>query len=229
MAKSTLDIAREIACNREGKCLSEKYINSKVPMLWKRAKDYLWSASLNCVKNRKTWCPRCAVENQRTRTIEDMKKFAIKKGANSIAQEQDGKCISTEYVNANTPMFWRCAKGHEWSTTLYRIKNMGRWCPQCSGNFLCGLIEAKEIAHSRGANSIAQEQDGKCISTEYVNANTPMFWRCAKGHEWSTTLYRIKNMGRWCPQCSGNFLCGLIEAKEIAHSRGGYTCCPNPK
>jgi hypothetical protein len=47
MAKLTLDIAKEIACNMEGECLSEKYINSKAPMLWKCAKDHLWSASLN--------------------------------------------------------------------------------------------------------------------------------------------------------------------------------------
>ncbi|UZO16622.1 uncharacterized protein OCT59_008005 [Rhizophagus irregularis] len=28
-------------------------------------------------------------------------------------------------------------------------------------------------------------------------------------------------MGRWYSQCAGNFPCGLSEAKEIAHSRGG--------
>ncbi|RIA98807.1 hypothetical protein C1645_812295 [Glomus cerebriforme] len=56
--------------------------------------------------------------------------------ANSIAQEQDGMCLSTEYINANTQMLWRCAKGHEWSTTLYRIKNMRRWCCICQPDFL---------------------------------------------------------------------------------------------
>ena len=42
--------------------------------------------------------------------------------ANSIAQERGGKCLSTEYVNASTQMLWRCAKGHEWSTTLSNKK-----------------------------------------------------------------------------------------------------------
>src|ERR1043165_3370114 len=50
--------------------------------------------------------------------------------ANNIAQERGGKCLSTEYVNTNTQMLWRCAKGHEWTTTLCRVKNMGRWCSQ---------------------------------------------------------------------------------------------------
>ena len=64
--------------------------------------------------------------------------------ANSVAQERGGnsKCISIEYINIDTPMLWRCAKGHEWSTTLYRIKNMGRWCPQCAGHFPCGLMDS---------------------------------------------------------------------------------------
>ncbi|PKB93863.1 hypothetical protein RhiirA5_507814 [Rhizophagus irregularis] len=64
-----------------------------------------------------------------------------------------GKCLSTEYVNSTTPMLRRCGKGHEWSTTLYLIKNKGKWCSQCSGNFPCGLSEAKEIAHSKGASA----------------------------------------------------------------------------
>ncbi|PKY35431.1 hypothetical protein RhiirB3_533180 [Rhizophagus irregularis] len=50
-------------------------------------------------------------------------------------------------------MLRRCGKGHEWSTTLYLIKNKGKWCSQCSGNFPCGLSEAKEIAHSKGASA----------------------------------------------------------------------------
>ncbi|RIA82950.1 hypothetical protein C1645_743422 [Glomus cerebriforme] len=75
------------------------------------------------------------------------------------------------------------------------------------------------------ANSIAQKRGGKCLS-KYVNASTQMLWRCAKGHEWSTTLYRMKNMGRWCTQCAGNLPCGLMEAKEITHSRGDFLKTP---
>ena len=70
--------------------------------------------------------------------------------ANNIAQKQGGKCLSIEYVNTDTPMLWKYAKGHKWFTTLYWIKNIGRWCIQCVSNLPYGLIEAKEIAYSRG-------------------------------------------------------------------------------
>ncbi|RIA84185.1 hypothetical protein C1645_808896 [Glomus cerebriforme] len=170
-------------------------------------------ATLTSVKNEKTWCPWYVVENHHTRTIEDMRKFAKKKGglclateyinrwdplewqckeANNIAQERGGKCLYTEYVNTNTPMLWKCAKGHEWSTTLYQIKNMGRWCTQCAGNLPCGLLEAKEIAHSRG---------GMCLSTEYINLCVLMQWMCSKGHKWFANFNSIKHVKTWCPYC----------------------------
>jgi len=89
-------------------------------------------------------------------------------------------------------MLWRCAKGHEWSTTLYRVKNMGRWCSQCAGNFPCGLSETKEIAHSRG---------GMCLSTEYINLCVLMQWMCNKGHRWFSSFNCIKHSKAWCPYC----------------------------
>ena len=53
MAKLTLDVAKEIAHSRGGECISERYINCQMPMLWKCAKDHLWSARLSNVKNEK--------------------------------------------------------------------------------------------------------------------------------------------------------------------------------
>ena len=78
------------------------------------------------------------------------------------------------------------------STTLYRIKNMGRWCSQCAGNFPCGLSEAKEIAHNRG---------GMCLSTEYINLCVPS--NGCKGHKckWFASFNGIKHAKTWCQYC----------------------------
>ena len=117
MAKLTLNIAKEIAHSRGGECVSESYINCQMPMFWKCAKDHLWSARLSSVKNENTWCPRCAVENRRTRTIEDMKKFAEKKG---------GLCLATEYINRRDPLEWQCKEGHKWKASAKDILK-GTW------------------------------------------------------------------------------------------------------
>jgi hypothetical protein len=197
MVKLTLDIVKEIACNKEGKCLSERYINKKTPMLWKCSRDHEWIAPLTRIKS---WCSQCPANRPtRTRTIKDMQ---------ILAEKKEGLCLSTEYINRQDPLEWQCKKGHKWKASAKDIIN-GTWCRQC--RFL-NIDIAKNVAQQRG---------GKCLSIEYINATTPMLWRCIKGHEWSTTLYRIKSMGRWCSQCAGNFPCGLMEAKEIAHSRGG--------
>ncbi|RHZ75039.1 hypothetical protein Glove_218g56 [Diversispora epigaea] len=80
-AKLNIDIAKEIAhrkkgkclsenyinidskllweCNKGGDCISEKYINSITHLLWQCAKNHLWYANLDKVKNSDTWCPFC--------------------------------------------------------------------------------------------------------------------------------------------------------------------------
>ncbi|CAG8480546.1 30216_t:CDS:2 [Gigaspora margarita] len=202
--KLSLRIAKEIAYNKGGECLSEKYINGKSPMLWKCAIGHKWSTTLDSVKYKKTWCPWCAIENRRTRTIEDMRKFAQKKG---------GLCLATDYINRQDPLEWQCIKGHKWKASAKDIIK-GTWCQQCR---LLNIDIAKNLAQERG---------GECLSTEYVNINTPILWRCSRGHEWSAPLNGIKNKGRWCTLCAGNIPCGLMGAKEIAHSRGGM-CLSN--
>ena len=43
--------------------------------------------------------------------------------AKKIAKEQEGNCLSKEYVNCTVPMDWICKKGHTWTTSLNSIKN----------------------------------------------------------------------------------------------------------
>lgn len=54
---------------------------------------------------------------------------------------------------------------HKWTATLNNIKNGKRWCPHCTVNRPLTIKNAKQLAHSK---------NGLCISTEYINVNTPM-------------------------------------------------------
>jgi len=194
MAKLTMDTAKEIAHSRGGVCLSEQYINNNTPMLWKCIKNHEWSARLTSVKNHNTWCPKCAIGNRRTRTIKDMRKFAEKKG---------GLCLATEYVNRRDPLEWQCKEGHKWKASAKDIIK-GTWCRKCSTPGRKCVIPSQKIIPVQGhimpeqeftpirrhdtqhrkcsqrrfnidiANNIAQERGGKCLSTEYVNTDTPM-------------------------------------------------------
>lgn len=66
---NNIEIAKQLAINRNGKCLSDKYINNKTNMSWWCGKCYKkWQARLDRIKSG-TWCPFCR-ESWGERTID---------------------------------------------------------------------------------------------------------------------------------------------------------------
>ncbi len=118
-AKLTIEDMQKIAKSRGGKCLSEKYINSKTKLKWQCKEGYIWEAMPSNIK-KGHWCPHCAGEAKLT--IEEMQE---------IAKSRGGKCLSEKYINANTKLKWQCKEGHIWEAAPNNIK-MGQWCPICS-------------------------------------------------------------------------------------------------
>ncbi|RHZ66588.1 hypothetical protein Glove_306g13 [Diversispora epigaea] len=181
-AKNTLDIAKIIAFNKGGECISNKYINGKSHLRWKCVRGHEWNSSLASIKNGNTWCPYCVCNVQYT--LEDVKQ---------IAYSRNGKCLSTEYKNCYTKLLWSCAKNHKWYTTFNSVKNGNSWCPYCAGQAKNTLDIAKIIAFNKG---------GECISNKYINGKSHLRWKCVRGHEWNSSLASIKNGNTWCPYCS---------------------------
>lgn len=111
-----------------------------------------------------------------------------------LAKSRGGQCLSTEYVNAQTKLKWRCGTcTYEWEATPNSIKSQSTWCPRCAKQVKGTIEEMQEIAKSRG---------GKCLSKEYRDGKTHLKWRCGKGHEWIATPDNIKNRKSWCPKCA---------------------------
>jgi len=177
--KLTLEELKILAKQRDGRCLSEKYINNRTKIKWKCKEGHEWEATADHIKNG-AWCPICA--GNRPKSIELFKK---------IAREKNGECISNDYINIHTKLKWRCEKRHEWSATPNSVKR-GTWCPRCSGNVKLDLEELKFLAKKRG---------GKCLSKEYINNRTKLRWKCQEGHEWEAAPAHVKN-GTWCRICS---------------------------
>lgn len=123
-------------------------------------------------------------ENTQRLTIEECKEYALNKG---------GECLSETYKNCMIKMKWKCSENHEWEATFNAIKTQNQWCPYCSGKHNNNIKVCKEFALNK---------NGECLSNEYKNKETHMLWRCSEKHEWEATFGKIKNAGRWCPQCS---------------------------
>ena len=116
-------------------------------------------------------------------TIEEM---------HSLAESRGGKCLSTVYVGSQSKLEWECAHGHSWSATPSNIKNHGTWCR------ICTKITIEDM------QALAEEQGGKCISTEYVNSETHLEWKCSNDDHpsWLATPHSVKNKGSWCKKCA---------------------------
>jgi hypothetical protein len=64
-AKLTIQEMRQIAIARDGKCLSDNYINGSTKLRWQCRSGHEWLATPDNVKNGESWCPICA---QRTKS-----------------------------------------------------------------------------------------------------------------------------------------------------------------
>jgi len=156
-------------------------------MKWQCKEKHQWSNSLNHVKNRNQWCPKCGTENA-------SKKTKLQNGleiAKRISEKYNGKCLSKKYVNNKTKMLWECKERHQWHANLSNIKNHNKWCPKCgikrnaiSRKLKNGLCIAQQISFKRG---------GRCLSIEYINNHTKMLWKCSQKHQWNARLADIKN------------------------------------
>lgn len=173
---------QQIAMDRNGKCLSKKYINSYTDLEWECVKKHTWKTTPHTIKQG-AWCPYCA--KNRKSTIKKMRE---------IAELKNGKCLSKKYVNARTKLTWKCEKGHVWQSIPDNIKHKS-WCPVCA-------IENKKDTIEK-MQDFAEKKGGKCLSEIYINNATYLNWRCERGHEWKAKPNKILS-GRWCPKCNIN-------------------------
>ena len=44
--------------------------------------------------------------------------------AKKSAQQMDGECLSTIYINNNTKMKWKCVNKHIWESSLHSVKDI---------------------------------------------------------------------------------------------------------
>ena len=208
MKKLTIEEMREIARNRRGKCLSKKYIDTNTKLKWECERGHTWEAKPGNIKNKGSWCPECL-------------KVGIKE-FHRIAEEQGGKCLSTQYVNNYTKLKFQCSEGHQWEATPSNIMR-GTWCYRClhkriTDNKRLSIQEMKELAIAKG---------GKCLSTKYTNNYTPLEWECENGHRWKAKGKSIKR-GNWCKKCAMNEQkLGIKKMRDVARGRGGKCLSQN--
>jgi hypothetical protein len=87
---------KQIASDRDGKCLSEEYINATTKITWECSEGHIWDAIPNNIK-RGSWCPHCLwkTETACREIIEELigKPFPKLRARWLQGLELDGYCI----------------------------------------------------------------------------------------------------------------------------------------
>ena len=108
---------------------------------------------------------------------------------------------------SHTPVWWRCANGHEWEAVVY-TRTRGSGYPFCAGK-----------KTQTGFNDLATQNPELAQQWDYAK-NIPVlpadvtsgshrlvWWKCEKGHRWVVSVNnRTSVKDSNCPYCSGKKL-----------------------
>jgi len=186
-----------------GECLSEEVSKQHAAMHWRCKNGHKFHHKLYGVIYSGLWCSLCGKTHKNN--LKDAQELAGKKG---------GKCLSGFYTNGAAPMMWECDKGHQWIAPYHDVRG-GHWCSECYGN------AKKSLATLR---AFAEENNGKLLSTVYINTKTPLKWECWQGHQFERSYDLITQVASFCLECSSVYT--VEHMQKLAFSRGGKFLSP---
>jgi hypothetical protein len=179
---AALELMQEWAEKREGRCLSKRYVDNEKHLEWECKEGHRFKMTRDVLKQKKNWCQRCQIEEDRKIRLQEIK---------NIAKQKGGACLSGTYKNLETKVEMMCKVGHKWNPTPLDIIYADSWCPHCYGRLKTTIDRIQKLANKRG---------GECLSKTYANSKTKLTWKCADGHIWRTPLSNVV-AGTWCPKC----------------------------
>jgi len=108
--------------------------------------------------------------------------------------EKKGGTLMTPYFSAKKEITLICEKGHQWTTTPDSVYG-GNWCSKCARNMKGTTEYFREIGKNFGCELI----------NDYVNAKTPLWYICLRGHRFKKSPYWLKKgyikIQILCPDC----------------------------
>ncbi len=186
-----IDDMKKIAIEKGGLCLSKIYKDRNSKLRWKCAEGHTFEYSQRMIQ-RGLWCKKCNDHKKCLEALELMKKWA---------EEREGKCLSTTYVNNEHHLVWECKNGHKFKKNRDQVKqlNASNWCGKCS---VLEKDREREIKMLKKIHQFAVKKGGKCLSDKYQNPETVLKFVCSKGHRWKTKAHNIVFSQSWCPKCN---------------------------
>ncbi|CAB5033244.1 MAG: hypothetical protein F2923_00275 [Actinobacteria bacterium] len=187
---------RRISVGNKGKKRTERWKieqSSRVKKIWLKG-DYRQRVikALTGRKQSKALIARRIVKliGRRKYSIQDMQKWAGKKG---------GRCISRKYDGAHHHLKWRCKRRHTWLAQPTNIM-FGKWCPLCRNEELSARFRTKNAIQKY--RQIARKRGGVLLTRKAPrNQREHLQWRCRNGHIFLSKANNVLN-GKWCKRCA---------------------------
>ena len=195
----TIDKLKNFAKEKNGECISEKYINSTTNYEWKCENFHIWKATwVNVGYNNATWCKKCNEWD-----FEKIQKY--------VAENKNGKCLKIiDGYGIDGRYLFECDENHRWKTKTGNVIYNNTWCASCL------KLTIEDCFYE------AEKRGGKCLDTIYINKRTDINWECSNGHQFKCPLGAVRNNNRWCKECAiDNMKLDISEAHTIAEEREG--------
>jgi len=121
-----------------------------------------------------------------------------------IAKQNNGECLSFEYVRSDEFLVWKCKMGHIFEKKPRDIRKS--WCPECFYNKKPKVkqLKTKIRRNLKDIQCMAKKRGGTCVSQKFEKMSDRIKWKCSSGHVWIATAASVKK-GSWCPKCRIHF------------------------
>lgn len=87
------------------------------------------------------------------------------------------------YYRSSEKVWWKCSQGHEWFASPGRRVRDGSGCPGCKGTSFGRGVNDLLTTHPHLAAEWHDRNSTDASSVSY-GSKTPVWWKCASGHEW---------------------------------------------
>ncbi|WP_210467479.1 hypothetical protein [Vibrio crassostreae] len=177
------------------------YVTTKIPFT-----KYHAPISINCgnghdiepiandIRNG-AWCSKCA--KNRSYSLELLQKF--------VEDAHGGEVTSSTFNNLEETYWFKCNVGHKFPLKGRQVVSDDTWCPECAK-------EKARINHQKTwmetLTKVAEENQGKLLSENYINSKTKMKFMCKREHEFYRSSKEVRD-GEWCPKCEA--IDGLLD------------------
>lgn len=211
LATTNVEIASEWHPTKNGKLTPHDVTDGSGKTVWWLGKcGHEWKASINGRCRRGDGCPYC-YNNKLLIGFNDLA-TADPDLANEWHPTKNGDLKPSDVMRGSgKKVWWKCAQGHEWITSVGHRMISKSGCPYCYGNKLLAGYNDLETVCPELAKEWHPTKNGKLTPRDVTSScNTKVWWLGRCGHEFKTMVSDRKH-GGGCPICNSESLTSFPE------------------